>query len=205
MSVSDKAGGASDKSNLYYNAAYYEGAGGLQLSDSGPNAAKGGDFIPLGKDKAAIMAPLSEKKGSSGGFVPGNSPHNPKAFSGRFGEYKPHTPQMRMMADAHPKTKTNPAMPDPVQIEGRGVARNDKGKIEPNYGYKEPGQKFLMVKNQNGKDMPFKISATRGGEYDTPINVGKTTYYMKSEDKTNLQFAQHIATKNGKAPSLRVA
>ena len=126
MSSSDKAGNASDKSNLYYNAAYYEGAGGLQLSDSGPNAANSGGPIPLGKSKA---------DGSSGGFVPGNSPHNPKAFANRLGGYKPHDPQkLKMTADAQPKTKTNPAMPDPLQIEGHGVARNDKGKIETNYG-----------------------------------------------------------------------
>jgi hypothetical protein len=110
-----------------------------------------------------------------------------------------------MMANAHPKPLTNPAIPDPVQIQGQGVARNDKGKVEPNYGYKEPGQKFLVVKGQSGPGMQFKVSATRSDTYNTPVNVGKTTYYMKSEDKTNLQFAEHIATKNGKAPSLRVA
>jgi len=180
-------------------------AAGLELSDSGPKATKNGGFIPMGSIGTVGNGNGFVEGGLTKKFITGSSQHNPKAFSRCFGEYKPHSaPSMRMMADASPKKPTTFAAPDPLKIEGGGFARNGKGKVEPTYGLKEPGEKTLLVKGKEGPGMPFKVSAIRTGDFSEPVQVGKNTYYIKKDDATDFKFAQHIAAKNGGRPTLKV-
>jgi len=181
-------------------------AAGLELSI--PHISKKGEGIPLGGIRTIFNGEGHPTKSQK--FVAPGSREHPGALDRRIrGDYKPRgahgAPTMRMAADAKPKKETKPGPYEPLQLTREGVVRNDKKKIEPNYGVKDPNKKTLTLESRDGTKFPFKVSGRPTDTHTVPVKAGGKTYYMTEKDSTDYKVVSHLFGLRGGPARSRVA